>query len=103
MTEAEQRDLKIRAGAASNPGPFVCRRDITKRADKPRKYDQKVEEGWYEDMGQSRQREQAEHAPEFPAVQEFRFGASIQASDGDAGTGRDDRHRHCRTDHHRHG
>jgi osmotically-inducible protein OsmY len=36
-------------------------------------------------MDQSRQFEQIERAPERPAVQKFRFGASIQASDGDAG------------------
>ena len=36
-------------------------------------------------MEQSRQQEQLEHAPELPAIQKFRFGAAIQASDGEAG------------------
>ena len=36
-------------------------------------------------MDQSRQLELVECAPERPAVQKFRFGASIQASDGEAG------------------
>ena len=36
-------------------------------------------------MDQSRQLELAERARERPAVQKFRFGASIQASDGEAG------------------
>ena len=36
-------------------------------------------------MEQTRQQELVERSPELPAVEKFRFGAGIQASDGEAG------------------